>query len=326
MPDLNPWNLVADIGGTNARFAVQSVSSSKLDYVSVLSVEDYPDFYEALNHFLEEVKQAQGWTALPQAACLAVACPVDQDKIRFTNSHWTFSKSHLQERLSKIPLDVINDFTAVAHAIPALEAQDCHQIGGGQGIEQESISILGPGTGLGVSTLKPLAEGYTIIDGEGGHIDFAPLDKLEISILGFLKTRYPRVSAERLLSGDGILNIYQSLCHLRSVTPQFQSPSQITQAALQSQDTLALETLSTFCRVLGSTAGNLALICGARGGVYIAGGIVPRMLDFLEHSEFRARFEAKGRFKSYLEPIPVRIITRNHLGLFGAMQRVMQLT
>jgi glucokinase len=161
-----------------------------------------------------------------------------------------------------------------------------------------------------------------VVDGEGGHIDFAPVNEREIAIWYQLKKRFPRISAERLLSGDGIVNIYQALCAIESVAETFTSAPQITDAAIKEEDEIAAETLSVFCQVLGSTAGNLALISGAKSGVYIAGGIVPRFVEYMEKSDFRKRFEDKARFEYYMKDIPVRVIQKQHLGLFGAMKKI----
>lgn len=324
MTDHKSWNLVADIGGTNARFAVHDVASDELSKVIVMSVADHPTFMGALQHLLDQVRQEDHWKAFPLEACLAVACPVDRELISFTNSDWKFTHSELTETLHDIPVQVINDFSAVAWSIPELKPFEWHQIGGMNPKPDKPIAILGPGTGLGVCTLVPVKGGYKVVDGEGGHIDFAPVNSREIEILRVLKTRYERVSVERLLSGSGIVNIYQSLCAIDSTDVIHQSAQQITEAAIEVGDEVALETLSIFCQILGSTASNLALISNAKGGVYIAGGIVLRFLEFIQSSEFRHRFEDKGRFKSYVENIPVRVILKQHLGLFGALQKLKQ--
>ena len=322
MTDHKQWNLVADIGGTNARFAVHDVASDELKKIVVLSVADHPTFLGALRHLLHLVREGKQWDHFPLEACLAVACPVDQEQISFTNSNWRFTRSELGEVLHAIPVQVINDFSAVAWSITELQPFEWHQIGGRNPKADKPIAILGPGTGLGVCTLVPVKGGYKVVDGEGGHIDFAPVNSREIDILRILQTRYERVSIERLLSGSGIVNIYRSLCTIDSKDVIYQTAQQITEAAINVGDPVALETLSIFCQILGSTASNLALISNAKGGVYIAGGIVLRFLDFIQSSQFRQRFEDKGRFKSFVEEIPVRVILKQHLGLFGALQKI----
>ena len=322
MPNQKQWNLVADIGGTNARFAVHDVETDELKKVIVLSVAEHPSFMGALQHTISHIQGFEEWASMPAATCLAVACPAEQELIQFTNSAWQFTKSELAEALDHLPAYVINDFSAVAYSIPALKPFEVHQIGGRSGLHDQPIAILGPGTGLGVGTLVPVDDDFIVVDGEGGHIDFAPLNEREIEILRILRKRFDRVSVERLLSGSGLVNIYEALCILESSSPQYHNAKQITDAAIKGEDNVALETFNIFCKVLGSTASNLALIAGAKGGVYIAGGIAPRFVEFIEKSDLRQRFEDKGRFKKYVKDIPVYIILKEHLGLFGAMQKL----
>ena len=185
------------------------------------------------------------------------------------------------------------------------------------------MAILGPGTGLGVCTVVPNGlGGYVVVPGEGGHVDFSPVDDLELAILQTLMKRHSRVSAERLLSGNGLVNIHWALCQLKGVAQMEITPAQLTERALSGNDEIAREAVDVFCRVLGSVAGNLALTVGAGGGVYIAGGILPRLLDIASLGEFRERFLAKGRFRDYLAPIPTRVMTRENTGLFGALQLI----
>jgi glucokinase len=316
------WNLVADIGGTNARFAIHDLERDELTKVIVLTVADHPTFHGALQHLLEHVRKLRQWEPWPNAACLAVACPPDSETISFTNSDWRFTRRDLSRWLNGIPTTLINDFSAIGYAIPHLKPFEWHQLGGATPRAKEPIAIIGPGTGLGMGLLVPTADGYQVVDGEGGHIDFAPVNEREIAIWYQLKKRFPRISAERLLSGDGIVNIYQALCAIESVAETFTSAPQITDAAIKEEDEIAAETLSVFCQVLGSTAGNLALISGAKSGVYIAGGIVPRFVEYMEKSDFRKRFEDKARFEYYMKDIPVRVIQKQHLGLFGAMKKI----
>ena len=310
------WNLVADIGGTNARFAVDAPSSPTLQCQKTYSVTDYDNFSDALEAYLAAVVR-DGWRSSPDAACLAAASPISGDLVRFTNSSWSLDRRVLEREL-EAEVCLINDFAAVGHAVLCLEDDDWHPLGGGAPQPGLPIGVLGAGTGLGVCSLVAVDGEYQVIEGEGGHVDFAPVDAQEIAVLQILTTRFGRVSAERLLSGAGLVNIYTALAQLGGKQPRHDSAAAITEAALVGVESLAVRTLEMFCRVLGSTAGNLALTLGARGGIYIAGGIAPRFTDFLTRSEFRARFEAKGRFSSYLRPIPVRLITREQLGLDGA--------
>ena len=316
------WNLVADIGGTNARFGLVDFDTSSLEEVRRYSVAEFPNFDNALKQFLLDIGELGKWRSVPQASCLAIACPADADEVQFTNSPWSISRQMISSLLGGAHVEFINDFAAVGYAVAELKPQDWKQIGGKAPIPGKAISILGPGTGLGVSTLVPVGTGYHLVEGEGGHVDFAPIDQHECAVLEILTARYGRVSIERLLSGAGILNLYQSLAQLSGKPPQHESPAQITEAALKGNDSLAERTLHLFCRILGSHAGNLALTLGAKGGVYVAGGIVPRFIDFFQKSDFRQRFEAKGRFRPYLVDIPVRVVLKDNLGLFGAARKL----
>jgi len=311
------WNLIADIGGTNARFA--AVLEGELQSQSEFhhSVLEYPSFADVIIRLKEELA-TQGIHTPPAAVCLAVACPADVEHISFTNSHWSFSRSELVQWLDCKELALINDFEAVAHGVTELTAADYVQIGGQSPVHGKAIGLLGAGTGLGVAALIPLPDGYHILDTEGGHADFAPVDQLQFDVLEYLRGIYGRVSLERLLSGKGLINIYSALCHLRGVPPTLTSPAEVVTASLANTDVQALAALNMFCEAFGATAGNLALTLGARGGIYIAGGVIPRFGDFFRSSGFREKFENKGRFRTYLQPIPVFLVTRNNLGLLGA--------
>ncbi len=311
------WNLVGDIGGTNARFAALRDGQLQSRFEFHHSVLEYPCFADLIVKLKKELA-TQSIHVPPTAVCLAVACPADTLQISFTNSHWTFSRSELVQWLGSEQLALINDFEAVAHGVTELTSADYVQIGGQSPVPGKAIGILGAGTGLGVAALIPLADGYHILDTEGGHADFAPIDQLQFDVLEHLRGIYGRVSLERLLSGQGLINIYSALCHLRAVPATLTLPSHVVNASLAKTDLLALEALNMFCEAFGATAGNLALTLGARGGIYIAGGVIPRFEEFFKNSGFREKFEDKGRFRTYLRPIPVFLVTRNNLGLLGA--------
>jgi len=317
-----PWNLAADIGGSNARFAVYDLESAELRAICRYPVSEIPEFDQALEQFLGEVVIAGHWSPLPTATCIAVACPTDGEVLQITNSPWRIDRKRLQARLQQSRIEIINDFAAVGYATTDLAPGDWHPLGGRDAIDLSPIAVLGPGTGLGVGCIVPVGAGYQVIEGEGGHADFAPIDAKEIAVFKVLARRYGRVSIERLLSGSGIVNIYQAQAQLRDETASYESPAEITAAALNDSSALAQRSLSMFCQILGEVAGNLALTFGARGGVYIAGGITPRILGFVENSQFRQRFEAKGRFSSYLENIPVRVVVKQDLGLHGAAGKI----
>ncbi|MFT7286640.1 MAG: glucokinase [Halieaceae bacterium] len=314
------WYLLADIGGTNARFALGDVQSGTLSQQLTVSVAECETFAAALDLYLASVKAQTCWERSPRNACLAVAGPADTGFVTFTNSAWVVDRRDLAQSLGVKELHLINDFEAIGHAIPTLRSDDWAQVGGGVDVLGKPQVVLGPGTGLGVCSVVPEGTDFRVLAGEGGHVDFAPTDQEETEILRLLLTRYQRVSAERLLSGAGLLNIYWALTELRGHGRSHGTPADISAAALANTDPVATEALAVFCRVLGSVAGNLALTLGAHGGVYIAGGIVPRMLDFLARSDFRERFVAKGRFRSYLDSIPTRAITRDNPGLLGALR------
>lgn len=318
----NAWNLVADIGGTNARFSLAEADSNQLTFTQRYAVADYREFNDALLQFLHDIKTTASLTSQPQAACFAVACPAENDTVKFTNSPWTINGAEVSRLLDGAKVSIINDFAAVGYGSIDLDENDWHQIGGENTLSRRPIGILGPGTGLGVCSVVPTDNQYYVINGEGGHVDFAPTNDQEIAVFDVLRQRFGRVSVERLLSGAGILNIYQALASISSIKPIHDSPADVSKAALNGDCSISIKALAMFCEVLGSVAGDLCLTLGAKGGIYIAGGIVPRMIPFLENSNFRQRFEAKGRFQDYLSNIPVRAITKDDIGLHGALHVV----
>ena len=319
---VDAWRLAADVGGTNARFAVASDEGS-ISLITRYSVDQYPSIEQAVSAFLDEVAP-HGFSGTPDAACFALAGPIEGDEVRFTNSAWVASRSRLSRALGSSSVDFLNDFAAIGHAIPQLESSDWVQLGGGASHADYPIVVLGPGTGLGVCTLLGTEHGVTVIEGEGGHADFAPTNEEEALVLDVLSARFGRVSIERLLSGDGLLNIYGALMELERLSSGqsggsvVADPSDVSALALAGSDPVAVGALTMFCNILGSVAGNLVLTLGAKAGVYIAGGIPGKILSFLENSDIRARFEAKGRFQSYLQQIPLRVVTKEDLGLLGA--------
>ncbi|WP_340679372.1 glucokinase [Paraglaciecola sp.] len=310
-------NFVADVGGTNIRLA--HIADGKLTNVKKYLCSDYSTITAAIQAY---------FAAFPKikftAGCLGVACPVNGDFISMTNNSWQFSITKLQESLGLQWLDVINDFTAVAHAVTVLNQQQKEQVGQGQAVATDNIAVFGPGTGLGVKHLTHTSEGWLALDGEGGHVDFAAVDEEDIAILRFLTAKHGHASAEEVMSGRGLLQIYQALAEHKGVPAVFDDPVDITDRALDGSCELSRATLTQFCRIMGSFAGNLALNMGTRGGVYIGGGIAPRFLNFLKDSDFRMRFEAKGRFRDYVASIPTFIITEPDHGLIGAMAYLAQ--
>ena len=319
------WNLIADIGGTNARFSAILEGELESRYEFHHSVEEHPEFADLVVELLSEIADATGWENPPAKACFAVACPADVEEISFTNSHWHFTKTKLNQLLGCSDLYVINDFEAVAHGITELNDNDLVQVGGEKPISTKPIGILGAGTGLGVAGLVPTPNGYQVLDSEGGHADYPPTTDRMAAVVDVLREEYGRVSLERLLSGKGIFNIYRSLCKINNIERAYKTPAEVAAAAQAGSDELALQSLNMFCSGMGSAAGNLALTYGAKGGIYIAGGVVPRFIDFFIKSDFRYKFEEKGRFVSYLKPIPIFIVIRDNLGLLGAAKKLKQI-
>ena len=302
---------VADVGGTNIRLA-QEVDG-KLSDIKKYLCNDFATIGDAIKTYFDEYPQLTF-----SAGCIAIACPVPGDQVKMTNHYWEFSIEALKRELSLDWLGVINDFTSVAHSIPALQGEQKLQIGGGEAVAKANIAVFGPGTGLGVDHLTWTDQGWKALDGEGGHVDFAPQDENDFIIWQFLSKVLGHVSAEEVLSGRGIVHIYQALAASRNVEPQFTDPADITTQALSGECEVCVDTLHQFCRIMGSFAGNLALNLGTAGGVYIGGGIASRFIDFIQQSDFRQRFEAKGRFRDYVAPIPTFIITEPDHGLLGA--------
>ena len=299
-----PLALVADIGATNARFAL--LRDGEESDRQILPCASFPSLAAAIGNFLDRINPPRP----PRRAAIAVPCPVVSDRVSFTNLPWSFSIRELREQLALDRLEVINDFTAVALSLPYLQAEDFRQIGGGTAVDGEAIGVLGPGTGLGVSGLIPVAGRWRAISAEGGHVTLPGTTAREDAVIAYLRTRFAHVSAERTLSGAGLVNLYDALCAIDQVPePTPRDPAAITEAALADRDPYCAEAVEMFCALLGTVAGNLALTLGARGGLFIAGGIVPRFGPWFDRSAFRARFEAKGRLGPYVAAMPSYLIT-----------------
>jgi len=307
--------LVADIGGTNARFAwVDDTGRPK--EAKTLVVRDYPSIGEAIEAYAGGVPLSE--------ACIAVACPTHDDVIRFTNSPWQFSRRSLKQRFGLDRLLIVNDFTALALSVPRLGEDETEAIGGGATVAGAPIAVIGPGTGLGVSGLVQRNGLWTALSGEGGHVGFAPVDDEEIEILKVLAGRFGRVSVERLLSGSGLKNLYDALCKIKGVAVQAEDATSISRLGLAGEDPAAVAAIERFCLILGSVAGDLALTLGARGGVYIGGGMAPRFLGILQRGGFRRRFEDKGRFNELMASIATSVITAENPALIGAAEHLVR--
>ncbi len=304
-----PVRLLGDIGGTNARFALQT-AGARPKALKKIKTADFPDLASAAKAYLAAISPARP----PREAAFAVACPVTGDEIRLTNSPWSFSATDARHRLGLDSLQIINDFEAIAWSVPRLGAGDVRKIGGGRARRAAAIAVIGPGTGLGVSALVPSAKGWRALPTEGGHVTLAPVNAREGQVLDILRRKFSHVSAERALSGQGLVELYEAISLLdgtgdATARDQSMTPAKVTRRALGRRDPAAAGALRMFSEMLGTVAGNLALTLGARGGVYIAGGIVPRLGTGFAAAAFRRRFEDKGRFSAYLGPIPTYLIT-----------------
>lgn len=298
--------LLADIGGTNARFAWQDDAGKAPRDLQTLNVSDYASLAETMRAYLDRLgRPAPPWCAI------GVASPITGDAVRLTNSHWSFSIDAVRCEFGFERFVVINDFTALALAIPDLPAHELRQLGGGGAVAGTPLGLIGPGTGLGVSGLVPSTEPgrWVALQGEGGHVTLSASNVREAAVLQVMHHRFGHASAERAVSGQGLEVLYDALRTLNSVSNAAPlTAAEISQRALAGSDAQCVEALDLFCAFLGSVAGNLALTIGARGGIYIGGGIVPRLGDAFKRSRFRASFEDKGRFRGYLEAIPVYVI------------------
>ena len=312
MPGARPA-LIADIGGTNARFALVGADGEFVG-TRVLACADYSGLAEAVRAYLD----LECPHPAPDRAAIAVASPVVGDRVSMTNRDWSFSIAELQGALGLGQLRVVNDFTAQALALPRLGDDEIHRIGGGTVIAGAPVAILGPGTGLGVSGLvEAPGGGWIALATEGGHATLAPADARERAVVGAIEARFGHVSIERAVSGPGLGNLARAIAEVDGHDHDALKPDEITARALAGNDPVAVEALSMFCAMLGGAAGNLALTFGARGGGYIGGGMVRRLGDFLDASSFRARFEDKGRFRDYLSAIPTSVIIAETPALHG---------
>ncbi len=304
-------DLVADIGGTNARFALCN-AHGKLEHMDTLPTRDYPTLVEAIKAYLAR------YHAEVHHAAIAIANPVMGDWVQMTNHHWSFSIRETQQTLGWQSLAVINDFTAQALAVLDLSEEERHVISPGEAVANSPIAVIGPGTGLGVSGLVPDGRGHWIpLAGEGGHVSLPIREDSEFALWQYAHSHFPgHVSAERLISGAGLTLIDQALASFAGKS-ETREPAEITTAALYGEDR-AIRTLNIFGALLGDVAGNLALTLGARGGVYLCGGILPRVLALFEQGPFVQRFSSKGRMSAFLQGVPVYLVMAGDTGLRGA--------
>lgn len=316
---MSKYALAGDVGGTNARLALCDVENGDIHAIKTFPTTDFDSLEAVIRQYLSEQQHDI------REGCIAIACPVTSDWIDMTNHHWAFSASEMQANLGFSHLEIINDFTAVSMAIPMLTEQDVMQFGGKTGIKDKPIAVYGAGTGLGVAHLVHVDQRWVSLPGEGGHVDFAPNNVEEDHILNVLRTEIGHVSAERILSGAGLVNLYRAIVKGDNRIPEDLKPRDVSERALADTCTDCRRALSLFCVILGRFGGNLALTLGTFGGVYIAGGIVPRFLSFFKTSGFRDAFEDKGRFRVFLADIPVYLITHPQPGLLGAGAHLRQM-
>ena len=294
--------LLGDIGASNARFAV--LSNGEIGPIRYFSVAEFPRFTDVVDAFCQNDCERLSI----RRAVLAVAGPVEADRCVLTNCSWTIDAHELRAAFGLASVRVYNDFEAAALSLPHLTAADLHRLGGGAARSGAPMVVLGPGTGLGVAGLVPGPDGPVVVAGEGGHATVAAGSTREDVIIAHLRRQFGHVSVERVVSGSGLENLHRAIIALDGTAAPQRDAAAITRAALDGDCPTAEAALELFCAMLGAFAGNAALTFGARGGVYIAGGIVPRITRFMERSQFRARFEDKGRFHGYLAAIPTSII------------------
>ncbi|MBX2883108.1 MAG: glucokinase [Granulosicoccus sp.] len=314
----NSFRLVGDLGGTNARFALVEQQSAIPREIAEVRCSDHESLTPAIRYYLN----SKGNPELSEAV-IAAGTPIVGDYLKMTNNHWAFSQSEVTAAFHLDNLQFINDFTAQALSLPLLGECDVANIGSGKCVRRGPKAVLGPGTGLGVSGLIPSANGgWAPLQGEGGHVTVVPGTDREAAIIDWMAQTLTdssgHVSAERLLSGPGLCLLYQSVHAIDNHAIPDRSAAEISNSAINGSDPRAIEALDIFCRQLGAVAGDLALTLGATGGVYIAGGMVPRMLDYVAASQFRTAFESKGRMSKYLSPIATLAVTRRNPALLGA--------
>lgn len=320
--------LAGDVGGTHARLALFEHGPQGLRRLDRQTYDsaDYAGLGEIVTRYLrsEPLASIEG---SPTRACLALAAPRDGHRWRFPNLDWTVERDALREETGLETLVLCNDFDAVAHSIDRLDPNDLAELRPGRAEARGPRALLGAGTGLGVAFSVWSGDRHRVVSSEGGHVDFAPRSEREQKLLAFLQERHDHVSYERVLSGSGLEAIYRSLARDRApsesqaVLQRFESEDPaavVSELGLKGEDPLCSEALDIFASVYGAQAGNLALLVEARGGVYIAGGIAPRLLEKLRDGSFVRAFEAKGRISDLLTDIPVQVVTRDDVGLLGA--------
>jgi glucokinase len=310
-PD-SPPRLLADIGGTNARFAL--LDGDDIHDEKILAAADHSDIVAAVEYYLSSVGANTPGTR-PKESAIAIAGPITGDLVHLTNHPWQFSTAAVRRQLGFTRLSLFNDFTALALALRHLPAMELETIGSGRPVPNAPIALIGPGTGLGVSGLIPTGDQWIPLQGEGGHVTLSVMTEREIAMLARLRQRFSHVSAERVISGQGLVNLYDALCEVDARVPEPLTPAEVTRRAGDGSCRVCMEAVQMFCNLLATVSGNLVLTLGAVGGLYIGGGIVPRLGRLFSAAHFRDRFDDKGRYADYLAAVPVYLI-RSELPAF----------
>ncbi len=305
--------LVGDIGGTNARFAMQLSQGVPISAPLALPCKDFAGPAEAIRQYLALTKLPH-----PRWAGLAIATAISGDMLAMTNNGWKFSIRETRGELGLTHLHMLNDFTALALSLPKLGSDELVQIGTGTPVAGKAIGLIGAGTGLGVSGLIPCGQGYSAIEGEGGHLTMPGFNAREAELIALARKRFAHVSAERLLSGPGLMLLYEVIAESQGIQDENLQADEISKRGVARSCPACSEAIDMFCAMMGTVAADVALMLGARGGIYIGGGIIPKLGDYFATSPFRSRFEEKGRFSSYVANIPTWVIHAPWPGLIGA--------
>lgn len=306
--------LVADVGGTNARFAIAEAAQDGfiIRDAATFRAEDFETIRDAADAYLESI------ALHPRRACFAAAGPLIDGEVDFTNSHWTLRSDEISRALSLDEFRIVNDFYALAAGVRDLPEDAFVNVKTGSPVEDAPRLVIGPGTGLGQALIVPTKIGDRIVATEGGHVSFAPRSDIEVEIMQFIAREHPRVSVERLLSGRGLVNIHRALCAIEGAQRVSLQANEISAAALTGEYPIAVKAVDMFCSILGRVAGDAVLATGARGGVYLGGGILPKIKDAFLESAFVERLTDKGRMSEYLQAVPVQLIVGEGAALFGA--------
>lgn len=309
-----PFAIYADIGGTNSRIAMQMTESSAYEQVKIYPSVNFNEPSEVILQYLSDQNLDK-----PKHIAIAIACPITDDALKMANLHWTFSITETKKKIGVNSLYFINDFEALVLSLPHLMPDEQIKIGQGEAVMNGAMTLIGPGTGVGVASLIHTGSRYQALPCEGGHVLYPPQDLEEIEIVKVIMQEHHIVSVEHLLSGGrGISNLIKAVAIVHGQPVPIWTPKELFEQCLIHKDKLAVEILSRYCAILGNVAGNLALTIGSRGGIYIGGGLVPRLGDFFIHSRFRECFENKDLAGYYVKTMPTIMVTAKYPALLGA--------